>query len=148
MSAAAITFDQIECRADRALAFTLWAKHARSFVACVAGTALLNQIMKALIGSLTPEHVNSLSTNQVVELTKKLQELHGLLNQLLTMRGIERARSAPILGSLIRDLDDHAEDLGDIVEDLVLSERPEFRSLLTECMEDISSYAAGTSARM
>ena len=148
MSAACITYDELESRADKALAVTLWAKHAKYFVAAVAILTFVDQVTKSLISSMTPERLDHLSKEQTIELTKRLQELHAAMIRVLTMRGSDGARKAPIIGGLLNNLDAHAEDLGDIIDDLVLSEKEEFRSLLAECIQDISAQPAGTSGRM
>lgn len=138
MSTATITFDQMESRADRALGLTLWAKHAKYAVLLAAILALLNQCLSRVVTSFSPDKLEALSPEQATEATKKLQELHEELVRLLRMHGLVQMKSNAFYRSSIQGLQEVAEDISDIIEDLVLSENVEFRSLLAECAKDLS----------
>jgi N-acyl-D-aspartate/D-glutamate deacylase len=152
MSAAAITFDQMERTADKTLALAgvaAWAKHARVRIFCSFVLQMVHKSLAHLVEALTPEHLEVLTDEQALDLTKKLQHVHCYLTELL-----ERAESKNLSRSfLFRDtligIDELTEDLGDIIEDLVLSNDQEFRSLLGECVDGLAAArTAETFARV
>ncbi|HUO61439.1 MAG TPA: hypothetical protein VMU24_12275, partial [Candidatus Acidoferrales bacterium] len=132
MSTAAITFDQIERGADRTLGFVLWAKHAKHVALCAMAMGVLNFLLGRLVESLSPEQLEELSEDQAAELIKKLQDVHAQMSELLRHQGLSQLARIPILRTYISQLDEHTADLGDIIEDLLLSNSDDFRFLLSE----------------
>ena len=139
----------MERRADRTLGFALWAKHVKNTALCALALAALNQLVISLVNSISADKVEALTDEQRVELKKKLLEVREKLAGLLNMNAMcHLSRSWMFRGS-VRGLESSTEDIADIIEDLVLSENKEFRSLLSDCVEKVNSkQAAGELARM
>jgi hypothetical protein len=150
MTTSAITFDQMEREADRTFALALWAKHASLFGQVVMLLTLVSWALRGLVRSLSStDRLNSLTTEHAVELTKRLQETHEVLTQLSRMTDIHRLTERPVVGPLLRSVQDSTEDLGDIIEDLLLSENKEFRRLVASSVQTLSQHPpAETIGRM
>jgi hypothetical protein len=149
VTSAAATFDQIERSADRTLAIVLWAKHAKNIAAAALGVAIITQFVHSLVKSLSTDKLNTLSREQAIELTKKLQTLHANLTRLLNVSSAARLSNKTLFQSSLQNLDDYTEDLGDIIENLVLSENEEFRSFVSDCVQGLSSaHSVGARERM
>lgn len=135
-----ITFDQMERNADRTLAVALWARHVSGVISCITLFAILHTTLRGLLRSLRGgERLASLSGKQSVELADKLRELHSHLAYVLDHRGMCILRTKPIFSRLIASLEEDTEDLYDVIENLVLSNNREFRSLISDCVESLSS---------
>ena len=144
-----ITFDQMERNADRTLGIALWAKHAKNMALCAGLMKLLHGFLSNLVGSLSADKLDALTKEQALELTKKLQELHAQLTSLLEMPGFSQLGSRTFFRASVHGLEEATEDLGDIIEDLVLSENEEFRSLVSNCTTGLSSSrVVGSVGRM
>lgn len=139
MSTSVMTFDRMERDADRTLAFVLWAKHAKNTVGVVFFFVLVNRALRTLIESLSAEKIDTLDRGQAVELTKSLQELHGQLAPLLNHSAVKELARRSVFRSSISTLEEHTADLDDIIEELVLAENKEFRSLLSDCVSSVNS---------
>jgi hypothetical protein len=138
MTTSAITFDQMERRADRTFALALWAKHASAAGQLVMMTTLISWALKGLLRSLSPERLESLYGEHAIELTKRLQETHGILTHLSRTAEIHHVCERPVIGPLMRSVQESTEDLGDIIEDLILSENKDFRSLVATSSKTLS----------
>jgi len=138
MSTSAITFDQMERQADRTYALVLWTKHASVVGRMAMLLTIVSWALRSLIRSLSSERLESLSSEQAIELTKRLQETHQLLAYLSRMADIHRMSQAPVIGPLLCNLQESTEDLGDVIEDLVLSENEQFRHLVADCVNTLS----------
>jgi len=137
---ASITFDQMERNADRTLAVVLWAKHVKNIVLAALWFAVLNQALRSLVKSLSGSgKLNSLSDDQVKELTAKLQEIHEHARNILDHDAICFIRRTPLLKSRINRLEENVEDISDVIENLILSCNPEFRALVADCVQKVSS---------
>jgi hypothetical protein len=141
MTTSAITFDQMEREADRTFALALWAKHASVFGKVVMLLTLVSWALRGLVRSLSPDKLNSLATEHALELTKRLQETHEVMTQLSRMTDIHRLSERPVIGPLLRSVQDSTENLGDIIEDLLLSENEEFRGLVGSSVQILSQHS-------
>ena len=80
----------------------------------------------------------SLTEEQSVELANKLRQLHSHLAYVLDHRGMCALRTKPIFSRLIASLEEDTEDLYDVIENLILSNNREFRSLISDCIQSLS----------
>jgi len=144
-----ITFDQMERCADHTFALALFAKHASIATRVVMLMTLIAWAAKALVRTLSAERLESLTQEQAIELTKRLQETHDLLLNLC--QSVERVRlyERSFFAGPIRRLQESTEDLGDVIEDLILSENEQFRKLMAGCSDSLfQGAAAGSRAGM
>lgn len=142
MSASAITFDQLESSADHTLACVLWAKRAQNVLLGATLTAIAELLLARLVSSMTAEKLNSLTPEQAAELRKSLQELHSHLVYILRHRICQRLSDRVLFRRSISGLAEGAEDLGDIIEDLVLASNPQFKTLVSDCVQALSQEQA------
>lgn len=143
MSASATTFDQLDSSADNTLAWVLWAKNAKNTVVAAAAIALLNQVAKTLVKRFSQnDRLKCLSDEQAVDLAKKLQVIHAQLDFLLRRTTMAQWRSKVVFSASLDGLEASADDLGDIIEDLIMSCDPKFRSMLVECVRALPSHSA------
>jgi hypothetical protein len=112
------------------------AKNARNAVIGIATTLVVSKTLDRLVTALTPERLASLSPKNKAELTADLQELHALL--VVGCRQSEREQSRAFR-LLMSKIEERTEDLGDIIEDLVLSGDEQFKMLLSDCVKSISA---------
>ncbi len=135
-----LTFDQMERSADRTLAVVLWAKHVKHITEGVFLFAILNQLLRSLVRSLSADDkLNSLSEDQVKELTSTLREIHDGLLQVLDHNAMCLLKRKVLFKASIASIEESAEDLSDIIENLVLSCNPDFRAIVADCVQSISS---------
>jgi hypothetical protein len=136
-----LTFDQMERRADRTLAVVLWAKNVKSTVLAAMWMAVLDQAVKALVRSFARngDKVASLSDDQAKEIAKRFQAINSQLDFLLHRGTVMQRRSSFLFSASINGIEGSVEDLADIIEDLILSCNPKFRSLLVECVGALAS---------
>ena len=137
---ATLTFDQMERSADQTLAFVLWAKNVKNMFMAAGWMAALDQVAKKLVKTLSHGgRLSGLSDEQAADLAKKLQEIHSQLDFILRRETVVQWRSKMLFAGSLEGLTDSADDLADIIEDLVLSSSPHFRSLLVECVKGLPS---------
>jgi hypothetical protein len=137
------TFDQMERSADRTLAFVLWAKYVRNMAVAAGGLAVLDRLVKSLVLSLSHDNrLVSLSDEQATELAKKLQGLHSQMDFILRRNTVVKWRSNMLFAHSLNGLESSTEDLGDIIEDLLLSCDPEFRSMIGDCVRALTPRTA------
>jgi hypothetical protein len=150
MRTATLTFDQMECSADRTLAVVLWVKHAKNLAVCVILLALLNEILRAFIRSLSVSgKLDSLSDEQAAELNTKLREIHQQLAKVLDHNTICLLRRKAMFKWFINQLEERSEDLSDIIENLALSCNSEFRAMIASCVKSVSpAHSAEPVARL
>src|ERR1700736_5110825 len=133
MTATAATFDEIERDANRARAYALLAQTSKQLW---VGTILLWELsrkVKGFVKRLTPELIEAVPSQRVKEITANLQELHRLLVFLSSSQEARALTTMPVLGSMIKSMQENTEDLGDIIEDLVLANNPEYQGLVAAC---------------
>ncbi len=149
MTTSTITFDQMERSADRTLAVVLWVKHVKNVAIAALWFAVLNQALRSFVKSLSgDEKLNSLSNEQVKELTAKIQEIHEHLKNILDNNAMCFIRRTPLLKSRIDGLEENVEDLSDIIENLLVAYNPEFRALVADCVQKVSAHSAEPLAHM
>ena len=135
-----LTFDQMERNADRTLAVALWSRHVTGLVACVPWFGILHTTLRWLLRSLARgNHLGSLTDEQVSELAAKLREVHAQLTFLLDHRAMRSLKAKPLFSRFIDSLEEDTEDLYDVIENLVFSNSREFRSLLGDCVQHLST---------
>ncbi len=136
----ALTFDEMESKADRTLAVVLWAKNVKNMFMAAGWMALLDQTIKGLVQMLSHDNrLAGLSDEQAVELVKKLQELHSQLDFMLRRNTTIQWRTKMLFATSLEGIEGSTEDLADIIEDLILSCNPEFRAVLVECVKGLPS---------
>lgn len=96
--------------------------------------------LKGLVTSLTAEEIARIPREEAIQLTKDLQELHRLLASFCRSQNFEQLNRT-FIGLIANKIRESTEDLGDIIEDLVLSESEEFKLLISECAQGISTAA-------
>jgi len=144
-----LTFDQMERSADRTLAFVLWAKYVKNMAIAAGGLAVLDRLVKSLVQGLShDDELAGLSDEQATELAKKLQELHSQMDFILRRNIVVQWRSHMLFARSLEGLASSTEDLGDIIEDLLLSCNQEFRTMLVDCVKALPSHSAELVGRM
>jgi signal transduction histidine kinase len=140
MTTSAITFDQMERSADRALAVVLWAKHVKNVAEGTVLFVALNKLLHSLVHSLSRnEKLNSLSDEQAKELATSLTDLYDHLASMLDQNGLILMRRNSLFKGSIDGIEQSAEDLRDIIHDLKLSYNQDFRAIVADCVTSISS---------
>jgi len=86
--------------------------------------------------------LEALSAEQASDLRKKMQDLHGNLTPMLRLCQHCPASCNPLSRSALKGIDASTEDIGDIIEDLALSESGQFRALLKDSVRAIADPAA------
>ena len=148
MSAVTLTFDQMERGADRTLALVYWVKHLENVAVCTFGLLALRFILRRFIRSLTVDRLDTLSAGQSSDIRKKLQQVHeNLLSMLSRCSDCPVNKCNPVSRFALNGIEESAEDLSDIIEDLVLAGTPKFRDFIRDSVQSISRPAA-TVARM
>lgn len=145
----AITFDELESSTDNTLALVLWAKNVRNTALAALTLALLNQVGRTLVNRFSQiAKLPCLSDEQAAELAKKLQEVHVQLDFLLHRSSIIQWRNSVLFASSLRGIEASGDDVADIIEDLIMSCDPKFRSMLVECVRALPSHSAELVERM
>lgn len=135
--------------AERTLAVVLWAKYFKNMVLAAAGMALLRQITKTLVNRLSRGNkLASLSDEQAADLAAKLQGVYSQLDFLLHRTPIVQWRSKMMFVGSMNGIEESAVDLEDIIEDLLLSSNPKFRSVLVDCVKALPAHSAELVERM
>jgi hypothetical protein len=133
---AAITFEDIEQRADRALAYALLAKTASTWAVAVYRGFEIARSLEEFVRLLSPETLHSFTPEQRSDLCQRLQVLH---RQLLYVgsREVQAVAGMPLLGGLFNRIEESSEDIADAIEDLVLDGSPAFQRLISSCASNI-----------
>lgn len=132
----ALTFDQMERRAETTLGVALWAKNAKNNAVAAMWLAVLDQAVKGLVKLVSSkDKLVALSDQQALELAKKLQNVNYQLDFLFHRNRVKELRNNILFSGSLNGLESSAEDLGDIIEDLMLSCDPRFRSTLKDCIQ-------------
>src|SRR5690349_15913384 len=131
MSLATVTFDEIERNADEAFAYALLARLAKNYLICAYRSHEVASALEQLLGVLKPEQLQALTAEQMIWLTKRLQELHRLLAEYSRSRETEAISRLPLLAGVTARVRNATEDLDDIIEDLVLVGNEDFQALIS-----------------
>jgi hypothetical protein len=149
MTAASITFEQIEERAETSLAWAIWAKRASATaLSVVVGNAFLAVLagsLKSLDQALTTEALEKLSPEQLKDLSVKLKELLPRLNSLCGDVKTEHLRKFFFTG-LVNQVCEAAEDLESAHETIRFALRPDFNSTLTSAIERLKLGAENSAS--
>lgn len=137
MGSGTTTFDEVERSADRTFAYALLAKAAQGYVIAVLRLAELNSALDQLLKTLKPCQIDSLRSEQKQWLGCRLPEIHSLLALISGSEEAEAIGKLPILASLITRLRDSTEDMGDIIEDVLLINDETFGTLIRDCATSI-----------
>lgn len=148
MTAAAITFEQIEDRAEDSLALTIWAKRASdTALAVVVGNtlvAILSVSLKKFDRVLATEALERLSQEQLKELAGKLKELLPRLTRLCSeLRSIQKYKL--LVPSLINSVCETTENLESVLENISFALRPDFHNAVSSAIDRLG-VGAETSA--
>jgi hypothetical protein len=144
-----LTFDQMERNADQTLAFVLWAKNVKNMALAAAWMAVLDRVAKHLVKTLSHDQkLASLSDEQAMDLAKKLQEIHYQMDFLLRRTTVAQWRTKMLFAASLDGIAASTDDVADILEDLILSCSPEFRSILVGCVRALPSHSAELVGRM
>jgi hypothetical protein len=138
MCTAVVTFNELERQSEFTKGWALAAKNARNAAVGVALTMVASAALDRLVKSLAPEKLGTLSKENKAELTAHLQDLHSLLAACCRRSQHDQSR---LFRYLRANIENRTEDLGDIIEDLVLSEDEQFKALLADCVRSISAPA-------
>jgi hypothetical protein len=142
-------FGEIENSANRALAYAiLAAQAAHAYVAAIRLSRDAAKALEDLIRVLTPDSLAALSVEQKKWLTARLQEIHCHLATFARSADVTLASRVPVLGTFIQRIQDGTEDLGDIIEDLVLVDDVAFRNLIAACTNSLGTPKGEPVGRM
>jgi hypothetical protein len=134
MSANSLTFNEIETTTNKALAYAILASQAaHAYIAAIRMAREMAKALEELVAALPGQALARLTLEQKKWLTPRLQEIHRYLADLSRSNETALVSRIPILGNWVRRIQDGAEDLGDIIEDLVLADDADFRNLLAAC---------------
>ena len=136
MATAAITFDELERNSEVTKGYALLAKNARSMFKSIVLMGLVSNKLDLLMASLAPEKLELLSEENTSKLVRDLQDLHSLLAEFSCW---DHRSGGLLVRGFVQKVQDSTEDLGDVIEDLVLSQDKEFRTLLSECVQRVSA---------
>jgi len=139
MSAACITFDQIESRTATSVLLAIYAKRVRdSFVAvtlCWPLLALLNLRLSQLIIPLKSGALDNLSPEQLNEVAALLK---GLNNRLVGLTEDEGIRSQIALKGTLQSIAESIEDFDSILENIYLALDPAFHGAVSSAIERLN----------
>jgi hypothetical protein len=139
----------MERSADRTFALVLWAKHAHHVFKGFMLLTLISWALRSLVRNLSPGKLEHLTQQQAIDLTKRTQEIHDLLLEICRSADMRHMHEHRIFGPAICSLQESCEDLGDIIEDLILSENEQFRNLVATCAQSLSKpELTGSRGRM
>jgi hypothetical protein len=134
MTANSLTFDEIETTTNRALAYAiLVSQAAHAYIAAIRTAREMAKALEQLVAVLPSQALARLTRDQKSWLTPRLQEIHKYLADVSRSSETALVSKVPILGNLVKRIQDGTEDLGDIIEDLVLADDIDFRNLIAAC---------------
>jgi hypothetical protein len=132
-----ITFDELERRAESTLGYALLAKAARNSFIFLYRATELSVKLDSLVKVLTPEKIQSLTPAQFESLNSQLQQLHRLLYAVGKSEEFQTLRQVPLFGGSIDRLQERAEALSDVIDDLALIGDPSLKRLVSDCVTSI-----------
>jgi len=128
-----VTFDEIAESADRAFAYALLARLAKSYILSVYRSREVAAALERLTAILIQSNVDRLIADKSDHSTKlkaRLQELHQELAILSRSEEAETIRRLPLFASHIDTIREKTEDLGDIVDAIAFAENDDFKNLV------------------
>ena len=131
-------FGEIETTTNRALAYSILASQAaHAYIVAIRSASQLAKAVENLVSVLPPQALVRLTRDQKRWLTPRLQEIHKYTADLSRTNETVVVSRIPILGGWVKRIQDGTEDLGDIIEDLVLIYDADFRNLIVACERTI-----------
>jgi len=135
-----MVFGEIEITTNRALARAiLMSQAAHAYISAINATRELAKALETLVSVLPSHALARLTGDQKRWLTGRLQEIHKYVADLSRSNEAAMVSRLPILNKWVRKIQDSTEDLGDIIEDLVLIDDADFRNLISTCERSIIS---------
>lgn len=140
MAAASLTFEQIESSTGKTYAFAVFAEHARTGISVafrIFALFLLAKRLKKLISvGLSSQSLERLTEDQAKELLPLIRNLHTQLVRLSKScpPDVERI---PLLSASVNIIEESAEELDEVLEDLVLMHDTEFNSLISRSVAEV-----------
>jgi hypothetical protein len=141
MTAACITFDEIESRAASTVALTLHLRRVRAwffaFTLGAPGLSILDNKLSDLVKTLNCGILERASDEQLKELSELLRPLHFQLlklPELVAQGGLDRF---VIIRNRIRSIENRTEDVESILENVYLALNPDFRSAVSLAVEKL-----------
>jgi hypothetical protein len=131
-----IAFTEIERSVTRARAYAALAQTSKHIVEGLFLTWKVSHKLKEFVDLLTPRWIESIDADDAAKLTADLQELHTMLVH-FSRDGADLRRFAPFLNSSIKSIQESTENIGDIIEDLVLSQDTRYKALVMQCAESL-----------
>jgi len=142
MTAACVTFEQIESSAASTVA---WAIHARrirdGFVALTFGAAILAYFahkLEKLVITLRSGALSNLSDEQLIELAELLKQLNGYVLRLGPDFAASGVTEYSFLKPSIQSIQDSAEDLESILENIYLALDPGFHKAVSSAIDKMN----------
>lgn len=140
MSTTSMMFGEIEITTNRALARAiLMSQAAHAYISAINASRELAKALESLVSVLAPQTLARLTGDQKKWLTGRLQEIHKYVASLSRSNEAAMAFRIPFLNTWVRKIQDATEELGDIIEDLVLIDDADFRNLISTCERSIIS---------
>jgi hypothetical protein len=124
MSAATITFDDVREKTGFTAGLTQAARNTKNAVLVPILAFSVQRSLTILVATMKACDWDSFSAQQRSEAKKLFQSLHSSLIKLLSLKGNFTFRNT---------IEERAEDIRDVIEMLILSENPDFKSLVLEC---------------
>jgi translation elongation factor EF-G len=132
-----MTFDECQGAADRMFAYAvLVAQAAKEYMKCVYHLNKVDGAITNLLSVLTAERAQSLTPEQREHLIHRLQEAHAYLVQFARSREAKTMREAsfvPVIPGLVIKLQEGTDELGDVIENLILMGDQEYLTLVSTC---------------
>lgn len=136
--AAAPTIDrEIERNVDVATAYALLAKTASGYCWVWWRSREVVGALDKLLSVLSQDHIDSLRIESRNNLKRQLQQVHSLLVELSRSEEVAAISRIPGLGHPVAQIQERTDDVGDLIENIVLANNPDFQRLVTECAATI-----------
>jgi len=132
MNPNAITFDEIERETSKAKAYALLAGVSVAFPLVAIWMWQVSRNLKKLLKKLNPNNLELLSPEQGESLLQDLRQLHPLMARL--SRNVEWFKRIPICGHFAKQIEDRADELFEVMDDLVLMTNRDMKKLIAQCV--------------
>jgi hypothetical protein len=133
----AATFYEVERDVKRTNAYVQLAKTSKHLIESAVLTWQISRKLEQFVKRITPQWIEALPSEKIVSLTQDIQSLHGILAEYSSHGDTAEIGKLPLFGSCIKSLQQSTEDIGDIIEDLVLSQNEQYQSLVRQCADNL-----------
>lgn len=140
MTAATITFDEIERDSKEVFSYAYLLSTARYSALCFWRTRRIISGLNRILSFASTVELKTLTQDEVNSLLKWLREIHPLLVDLLTDHHTHVLRNLPFFTSMFQTLETQTEDLGDVVENIELAGSADFNKLVSDCIASLSLH--------